>query len=102
MAQVYPADDTSKEDKKRDEFANQQPKTRPDREGQSMAKKPFYEESLGSTTTTRRCTISMERNWNTTDDYLTLKNSSTKFEDINFPVEDAIFWHDFGEVGGLS
>jgi hypothetical protein len=41
----------------------------------------------------------MERNWNTTDDYEAIVNGSTKFEDVNFPVNDALFWPQFNEGG---
>jgi hypothetical protein len=41
----------------------------------------------------------MERNWNTTDDYEAIVNGSTKFVDVNFPVEDALFWPQFNEGG---
>ena len=45
----------------------------------------------------------MQRNWNTTDDYLTIRQKTDeKFNDINFPTDDAIAWKDFGESGGLD
>lgn len=44
----------------------------------------------------------MVKNWNTTDDYHTIKNQAEKFTDINFPKEDAIYWADFGEGGDVS
>lgn len=69
---------------------------------QTMAEKPFYEE-FAQESATRRCSIAMQRNWNTTDDYNTLKlDTANKFVDVNFPIEDAIYWQDFGEAGGLS
>ena len=58
---------------------------------QTMAERPFYEE-FAQESATRRCSIAMQRNWNTTDDYNTIRlNTDEKFEDINFPIEDAIF-----------
>ena len=42
----------------------------------------------------------MERNWNTTDDYASIITGSEKFVDVNFPVDDALFWPQFNEGGG--
>jgi len=45
----------------------------------------------------------MLRNWNTTDDWQTLKDGAeASYTDINFPYLDAIYWKDHGEEGGLS
>jgi len=41
----------------------------------------------------------MERNKNTTDDYDNIEGSGNQFTDVNFPISDALFWHDAGEVG---
>jgi hypothetical protein len=69
---------------------------------QTMAQRPFYEE-FAQESASRRCSIAMQRNWNTTDDYNTIRTQTEdKFVDINFPIDDAIFWQDFGEAGGLS
>ena len=69
---------------------------------QTMAQRPFYEE-FAQESASRRCSIAMQRNWNTTDDYNTIRTQTDeKFVDINFPIEDAIYWQDFGEAGGLS
>lgn len=72
---------------------------------QTAVERPFYEQ-FAQQETTRRCTTTMLRNWNTTDDYETLSANwmagDEKFTDINFPVDDAIYWADFNETGGLS
>jgi hypothetical protein len=39
----------------------------------------------------------MERNWNTTDDYASIIAGTDKFEDVNFPVDDALYWPQFNE-----
>lgn len=47
--------------------------------------------------------MTMQRNWNTTDDYWEIrKNTDEKFNDINFPTDDAIAWKEFGESGALD
>jgi hypothetical protein len=69
--------------------------------------KPFYEEyaqTQDGETVARRCTTAMLRNWNTTDDYNTIKlgDGSNPHTDVNFPTSDAHFWADFNECEGGS
>jgi hypothetical protein len=42
----------------------------------------------------------MERNKNTTNDFFGLQDKSGNdglFTDVNFPIDDALFWYDAGE-----
>ena len=68
---------------------------------------PFYElyaqTAKSYSDVERQCTLTMQRNWNTTDDYWEIrKNTDEKFNDINFPTDDAIAWKEFGESGALD
>ena len=43
----------------------------------------------------------MDRNKNTFDDYLMIQQADmkNKYSDVNFPIDDALFWMDTGEAG---
>ena len=69
---------------------------------QAKTRNPFYAKPSGGkfaqqSDLTHTCTTAMERNKNTTDDYLTIQAGSNKYTDINFPTNDALYWKDAGE-----
>ena len=48
-----------------------------------------------------KCSTAMDRNKNTLDDYTAiLAMNDVKYEDPNFPIEDALWWLDAGEQYG--
>jgi len=50
-----------------------------------------------------KCTTCFDRNLNTTDDYEKIMadgvSGGGKYVDVNFPIEDALYWYDAGEIG---
>ena len=46
----------------------------------------------------------MDRNKNTFDDFLEIEagTGTGTFVDVNFPLNDALYWEDAAEAGGIS
>ena len=55
-----------------------------------------------SETIGHRCQTTMERNWNTIDDYISISQGTDLFMDVNFPTDDALYWADSNEIGDMS
>ena len=45
------------------------------------------------------CQATMRRLENTTDNFTAILNGSEKFTDVNFPIDDALYWVDAGQSG---
>ena len=41
----------------------------------------------------------MRRLENTTDNFTAILNGTEKFTDVNFPIDDALYWVDAGQSG---